>query len=288
MYLRLFYYTYSFFSIESPFFIIIIIYRYRNKICIEKKNSKNTGTRRHVTYSNVFQTSGRVGENCRFTVRDCRCAHNRSARARHRVQLQLFLSQRDWPRRHAIAKLQSRHQLSLSSRYFRSVCPSGGNCQTARFPCPLVLFNVHVVHFTRCVQIRSRDAMTRTRRTTRVDKSPSNRVRSMVFARTVEDLESSHNMDKILSDRRSRFRETASSRRKRNVIIEHGRKTLDSFFANERKIMFFRTLRTGTTKIRFTFTITKRLNSLKFPCALRFYPCVRTDPNRFMYSDRVY
>jgi len=79
------------------------------------------GTRRHVTYSNVFQTSGRVGENCRFAVRDCRCAHNRTARARHRVQLQLFLSQRDWPRRHAIAELQPRHQLSLSSRYFRWV-----------------------------------------------------------------------------------------------------------------------------------------------------------------------
>lgn len=53
------------------------------------------GTRRHVTYLNVFQTSGRVGENCRFAVRDCRRAHNRTARARHRVQLQLFLSQRD-------------------------------------------------------------------------------------------------------------------------------------------------------------------------------------------------
>jgi len=53
------------------------------------------GTRRHVTYSNVFQTSGRVGENCRFAVRDCRRAHNRTARARHRVQFQLFLSQRD-------------------------------------------------------------------------------------------------------------------------------------------------------------------------------------------------
>lgn len=53
------------------------------------------GTRRHVTYSNVFQTSGRVGENCRFAVRDCRRTHNRTARARHRVQLQLFLSQRD-------------------------------------------------------------------------------------------------------------------------------------------------------------------------------------------------
>lgn len=79
------------------------------------------GTRRHVTYSNVFQTSGRVGENCRFTVRDCRRAHNRTARARHRVQLQLFLSQRDWPRRHAIAELQPRHQLPLSSRYFRWV-----------------------------------------------------------------------------------------------------------------------------------------------------------------------
>jgi len=79
------------------------------------------GTRRHVTYSNVFQTSGRVGENCRFAVRDCRRAHNRTARARHRVQLQLFLSQRDWPRRHAIAELQPRHQLPLSSRYFRWV-----------------------------------------------------------------------------------------------------------------------------------------------------------------------
>lgn len=72
-------------------------------------------------YSNVFQTSGRVGENCRLAVRDCRCAHNCTARARHRVQLQLFLSQRDWPRRHAIAELQPRHQLPLSSRYFRWV-----------------------------------------------------------------------------------------------------------------------------------------------------------------------
>lgn len=63
----------------------------------KKKNKKvnNTGTRRHVTYSNVFQTSGRVGENCRLAVRDCRCAHNRTARARHCVQLQLLLSQRD-------------------------------------------------------------------------------------------------------------------------------------------------------------------------------------------------
>jgi len=95
-----------------------------------KKNNNNnnnnnkkthTGTRRHVTYSNMFQTSGRVGENCRFAVRDCRRAHNRTARARHCVQLQLFLSQRDWPRRHAIAKLQPRHQLPLSSRYFRWV-----------------------------------------------------------------------------------------------------------------------------------------------------------------------
>lgn len=46
-------------------------------------------------YSNVFQTSGRVGEDRRLAVRDRRRAHDRAARARHRVQLQLLLSQRD-------------------------------------------------------------------------------------------------------------------------------------------------------------------------------------------------
>lgn len=146
--------------------------KFVERVFFLKKNSFTiTGTRRQLTYSNVFQTSGRVGENCRLAVRDCRCAHNRTARARHRVQLQLLLSQRDWPRRHAIAKLQPRHQLPLSSRYFRWVSTYRCHSSYTR----LTLF-CHQLLQTKYVPKTSIDFFCKARRSEFYRKSPEHTV----------------------------------------------------------------------------------------------------------------
>lgn len=53
----------------------------------------------------TLQTCGSMGQDRWFTVRDCWCAHHRSAGASHRVQLQLLLPSWDRPGRDAIAEL---------------------------------------------------------------------------------------------------------------------------------------------------------------------------------------
>lgn len=68
----------------------------------------------------VLQAGGSLGEDCRFSVRHRRCADDRSARARHRLQLQLLLSSWDWSGGDAVAELQSRDQLPLSARHARA------------------------------------------------------------------------------------------------------------------------------------------------------------------------